>query len=148
VALEQRRQRGADASNADHPYWGTPWGRLQLAGALDQAQHDSADSYARLLAHVRRIEGLARPWARSIAPEPGRSARGRLSAVEDLSETDAGLLALADEATARLKRLPNEGSRALDRMVRLEHDPAAENLDVIRAGLSCLASLFKPPTDA
>src|SRR5215211_5406928 len=145
IALEQRRQRGADPSNADHPYWGTPWGRLQLAGALDQAEHDTADGYARLLAQVRRIQGLGRPWARSVAPEPGRSVRGRVSAMEDLSEADAGLLALADEATARLKRLPNGVSRCLDRMVRLEQDPAPEDLDAIRAGLSSLASLFRPP---
>ena len=144
IALEQRRRRGADPSNADHPYWGTPWGRLQLAGSLDQAQHDTADNYARLLTQVRRIQGLARPWARSLTLEPGRNVSTRLAAAEELSEADEALLALAEEAAARLKLLPSRVSRSLDRMVRLEQDPDSEELDDIRAGLLCLASLFRP----
>jgi len=68
----------------------------------------------------------------------------RLAAAEELSEADEALLALAEEAAARLKLLPSRVSRSLDRMVRLEQDPDSEELDDIRAGLLCLASLFRP----
>ena len=125
---------GADRSNADDPRWVTPWGRLLLREMLDAAQHDTADRYADLLVEVRRIQGLGRPWPSGALAERGRPAK---RCAEDL-----GLLALAEEAATRLRRLGRQTERAVTRMVREHADPDPDELEAIRAGLACLSALF------
>jgi hypothetical protein len=107
---------------------------------LDAAQHDTADRYADLLVEVRRIQGLGRPWPSGALAERGRPAKRSAEAGE--SERELSLLVLAEEAATRLRRLGRQTERALTRMVREHADPAPDELEAIRAGLSCLSALF------
>jgi len=132
---------GADRSNADDPRWVTPWGRLLLRDMLDAAQHDTADRYADLLVEMRRSEGLGRPWPSGALGERGRLAK-RCAEVGESAERELSLLVLAEEAATRLRRLGRQTERALTRMVREHADPDPDELEGIRAGLSCLSALF------